>query len=118
VKIDYRYLRRLRLLGTIEGISTLILFGVAMPLKYAADTPLAVTIAGSIHGFLFIALVSVFVRGIDRIPISRRLAAAGVVGAVFPFGPFVVDRWLGHTSSTAAGRSPGSAVRGRGRREH
>ena len=118
VEIDHRYLRRLRLLGTIEGISTLILFGVAMPLKYAADTPLAVTIAGSIHGVLFIALVSVFVRGIDRIPISRRLAAAGVVGAVFPFGPFVVDRWLAQTSNNAGGRDPGSAVRGRGSREH
>jgi hypothetical protein len=28
------------------------------------------------------------------VPISKRLAAAGIVAAVVPFGPFVVDRWL------------------------
>jgi integral membrane protein len=78
----------------IEGISTLVLFGIAMPLKYFADMPMAVRIAGSIHGGLFIALVLMFLLGTRRIPIPRRLAAAGIVGAVFPFGPFVVDRWL------------------------
>ena len=36
--------RWLRLIGIIEGVSTLTLFGIAMPLKYAAGLPLAVTI--------------------------------------------------------------------------
>jgi len=82
------------MLGLVEGISTLVLFGVAMPLKYLGDMPMAVTVAGSVHGFLFLALAAMFVRGTRRIPISPTLAAAGIAGAVFPFGPFVVDRWL------------------------
>ena len=94
MKVDKKFLARLRLAGMIEGISTLILFGIAMPLKYLAGIPLAVTIAGSIHGFLFVALVTLFVMGTKRIPISRGLAAAGVAAAIFPFGPFIVDRWL------------------------
>jgi integral membrane protein len=94
VNIDRRFLAKLRRAGMVEGVSTLILFGVAMPLKYLAGMPLAVTIAGSIHGFLFLMLVTLFVMGIKRIPISRRLAAAGVFAAIVPFGPFVVDRWL------------------------
>jgi integral membrane protein len=92
--VDRQYLRRLRILGTIEGTSTLILFGIAMPLKYLGGMPMAVRIAGSIHGALFVALVVTFILGITRIPISRRLAGAGIVAAVFPFGPFIMDRWL------------------------
>jgi integral membrane protein len=94
VSVNHTFLNRLRWLGLIEGISTLVLFGIAMPLKYFADMPMAVRIAGSIHGGLFIALVLMFLLGTRRIPIPPRLAAAGIVGAVFPFGPFVVDRWL------------------------
>lgn len=88
------FLRRLRWLGLIEGVSTLVLFGVAMPLKYYAGMPLAVSIAGSVHGALFLALVAMFVAATWKVPIPRRLAAAGIAGAVFPFGPFIVDRWL------------------------
>jgi integral membrane protein len=91
---DPRFLERLRLLGTVEGVSTLVLFGIAMPLKYLGGMPLAVTIVGSIHGALFLALATMFVVATRRIPISRGLAAAGIVAAVVPFGPFVMDRSL------------------------
>lgn len=40
-----------------EAISTVILFFVAMPLKYLADIPEAVRVAGSIHGFLVVIFV-------------------------------------------------------------
>jgi integral membrane protein len=89
------FLAKLRLLGKVEGLSTLVLFGIAMPLKYLAGMPLAVTIAGSIHGFLFISLVVLFVLGTKRIPIPSGLAVVGIVAAIVPFGPFVVDRHLG-----------------------
>jgi integral membrane protein len=45
---------RLRVIAFVEGCSFLLLLGVAMPLKYFANLPLAVTIVGSIHGGLFI----------------------------------------------------------------
>ncbi|NNE36551.1 MAG: DUF3817 domain-containing protein [Rhodothermales bacterium] len=92
--IDRAFLRKLRLLGTIEGVSTLLLFGIAMPLKYLAGKPEAVTVVGSVHGVLFLALVVTFVVGMKRVPIPPLLTAAGIAGAVVPFGPFVVDRWL------------------------
>ena len=92
--MNHRFLKRLRTLGAIEGTSTLVLFGVAMPLKYAAGMPMAVTIVGSIHGFLFLALAGMFVAGVKAIPISRSLAAAGILAAVVPFGPFVLDAKL------------------------
>lgn len=97
--INQRYLTNLRRMGLLEGISTLALFGIAMPLKYAANMPMAVTIVGTIHGFLFVGLVLMFLVGMSKIPLSRQLAAAGIVCAVFPFGPFVVDVWLKRVSA-------------------
>jgi integral membrane protein len=87
-------MRSLRQLAIVEGVSTLLLFGVAMPLKYFAGLPMAVTIVGSIHGFLFLALVAMLLMAIWKVPISRGMAAAGVVAAILPGGPFLLERRL------------------------
>ena len=87
-------MRALRQLAIIEGVSTLVLFFVAMPLKYLAGMPLAVTIVGSIHGFLFVALVLMLLVAIWKVPISPALAAAGVAAAIVPGGPFLLERRL------------------------
>ncbi len=50
-------LERLRIIGNIEGISYLVLLGIAMPMKYMGNMPQAVRIAGSVHGFLFVAFL-------------------------------------------------------------
>lgn len=88
------FLRSLRQLAIIEGISTLVLFFVAMPLKYFAGMPLAVTVVGSIHGLLFIALVVMLLVAMAKVPISRGLAAAGIIAAIVPGGPFFLERRL------------------------
>jgi integral membrane protein len=92
--MDLEFLQRLRLVGTIEGTSTLVLFFVAMPLKYMAGIPMAVSLVGPIHGVLFILLATMCVLAIERVPIGKRLGYMGIVAAFFPFGPFVMDRWL------------------------
>ena len=94
MQTNQHFLHRLRRLSAIEGTSTLVLFFIAMPLKYFAGFPLAVTIVGSIHGGLFVLLVLMFLLAIRKVPISVGLALGGIFGAVLPFGPFVVDRWL------------------------
>lgn len=96
--INHAFLNIVRCVGFLEGVSTLILFGIAMPLKYMADMPLAVRIAGSIHGFLFVGLALLLMLAISRIPISKRLAFTGILAAIFPFGPFIYDRWLPRSS--------------------
>ena len=94
VVIDLKFLRALRQVSRIEGVSTLVLFGIAMPLKYFAGMPRAVTVVGSIHGALFVGLVAMFVVAVGRGPISLRGALTGMLAAVFPFGPFWFDRHL------------------------
>lgn len=92
------FVRVLRQLAIVEGVSTLVLFFVAMPLKYFAGMPLAVTVVGSIHGFLFVALVVMLLIAVVKVPISLGLAAAGIVAAVVPGGPFFLERRLARLS--------------------
>ena len=94
VVVNSAYLRWLRRVSLVEGVSTLVLFGVAMPLKYLADMPLAVTVGGSLHGGLFLVLALMFLAGIQRIPLGSKLAWLGIVAAILPFGPFVFDAHL------------------------
>lgn len=94
-RLDRAALKRLRIMGTIEGCSTLLLFFVAMPLKYAAGYPLAVTVVGAVHGVLFVGLCALLALGVSRVPLSRELALLGMLAAIVPFGPFLFDRKLG-----------------------
>jgi integral membrane protein len=85
---------RLRLLGMLEGVSFLLLMGVAMPLKYLFDMPHAVKWPGWIHGLLFIvycmAILTTLLAG--KIPFWK--AAVAFVASLLPFGPFLLDRKL------------------------
>lgn len=101
--VDHTFLKHLRRMGCVEGISTLVLFGIAMPLKYMADLPLAVRIAGSVHGLLFVCLVVMLMMATTKIPISKSLALAGMLAAVVPLGPFVFDRWLATKADVRGG---------------
>jgi integral membrane protein len=87
-------IRLLRVAGIVEGISFLLLLGVAMPLKYLAGLPLAVRVVGMAHGVLFLvylgAALQVFF--VARWPTHRLLGL--LAAAVFPFGPFVIERRL------------------------
>ncbi|MCH2125846.1 MAG: DUF3817 domain-containing protein [Pirellulaceae bacterium] len=94
MSINLDFLHKLRRLSLCEGVSTLLLFGVAMPLKYFANLPQAVSIVGMLHGILFICLVVTFLLAIQKVPLKSKLAFAGILAAIVPFGPFVVDRWL------------------------
>lgn len=89
--INLVYLRWLIIAGIVEGTSTLVLFGVAMPLKYWGGMPEAVTIVGMIHGLLFLGLVAMFAIGRNAVPLPRHLMWWGIVGAVLPLVPFIVD---------------------------
>ena len=75
-----------------EGASFLLLLGVAMPLKYAAGLPVAVTIMGMIHGLLFIGYVLLALDGWRRQRWSVRHAAWVLVMSVLPAGAFFAER--------------------------
>lgn len=82
----------LRKVALIEAISFLVLLGIAMPLKYLANMPMAVKVVGWIHGVLFVmfclALLRVWIQA--RWPFGRTVML--FIAALLPFGPFVIDR--------------------------
>ncbi len=85
---------RLRLIAMIEGISLLLLLGVAMPLKYWAGMPLAVNLVGWAHGVLFVlfCLILPYTMWVAKWSILK--GAVVLIAALVPFGPFIIDRRL------------------------
>lgn len=77
-----------------EGISFLVLLGIAMPLKYFAGMPEAVTIAGSLHGVLFIAFMVLAREVKNGLKKNIKWYAGCFLAAILPFGTFVLDKKL------------------------
>ena len=90
----HRALARLRAIAFLEGLSYLLLLGVAMPLKYLAGMPMAVRVTGLAHGLLFIA----FLIALAQVAMMLRWRGNRIIGALaaalIPFGTFVLDRRL------------------------
>ena len=87
-------MRTLRALAWMEGLSFLLLLGVAMPLKYAAGRPLAVKVFGWIHGALFVALLVLAALEARRGRRPLRWTLLVLLASLLPFGPFLLDRRL------------------------
>lgn len=85
---------RLRLLALIEGISYVLLLGVAMPLKYKFGMPIAVRIVGSAHGALFVLLCLLLLHTMISVGWSLKRGALVFVSAVVPLGTFVMDKHI------------------------
>lgn len=88
----------LRRVGRWEGVSFLVLLGLAMPLKYLFGQPLAVTLVGSVHGALFVWFCWTLARVRARYGWSMRQAMPPFIAAWLPFGPFLIDGALARLS--------------------
>lgn len=83
-----------RLVAVIEGVTTLLLFLVAMPVKYLLGAPGLVQLAGPVHGYAFLAYAALMVaalwgRGWGVADWLRTFGASLV-----PFGTFLNDPFL------------------------
>jgi len=85
---------RLRAIGQVEGVSFLLLLGVAMPMKYFANMPQAVTFAGWLHGLLFMAFCVALTQAHQDARWSPWRSGTVLLAALLPFGPFVIDQGL------------------------
>jgi len=90
----------LRLAGLFDGISLLVLLGIAMPLKYIWGINQAVTIVGSLHGGIFSLYALTILYAAIRLQWSLLWSAAAVVAAFVPFGNFVLDGRLKKAQET------------------
>ncbi len=92
---------RLRAIAIVEGVSYLLLLGVAMPLKYFAGFPEAVKVVGWAHGLLFV----LYLMAVAEVTVARRWRFVRILGAfvaaLVPFGTFVLDARLRREVSAA-----------------
>ena len=90
-----------RIVALLEATSFIALLA-ATYLKHFQDQPEGVSILGPIHGILFLAYVAIALAIRPEQRWSNKQTLGVLVGAVLPFGGFVVDRWLARTGQLKA----------------
>ena len=77
-----------RKIAIAEGISFLVVLFIAMPLKYFANSPMAVTIIGGSHGVLFV----IFVALAWMVKKDFVWFVKAFIASLLPFGTLVMDK--------------------------
>lgn len=77
--------------GILEGISFLVLLGIAMPLKYWGGIEHATRDVGMAHGILFLWYVYSVCWARSAGKINNLQTVLGVLASVLPFGTFYAD---------------------------
>jgi integral membrane protein len=83
---------RFRKIAFAEGISFIVLIFIAMPLKYFAGLPIAVTIIGALHGILFIAFCVMAWEIKTGFGKNMKWLANAFLASILPFGTIVMDK--------------------------
>lgn len=77
-----------------EGVSTLLLFLLAMPLKYGAGYDALIRPIGMLHGALFVLYIAVMIIAFSANRVRPVGWVRSFVASLYPFGTFINDRWL------------------------
>lgn len=87
-------LKLFRLVALVEGVTTITLFFVAMPMKHLLGNPVLIPSTGMAHGLAFIAYVLVMIPALasSRADVSGWLRT--VLAALVPLGTFINDSYL------------------------
>jgi len=84
--------KKFGLINTVEGYSYLILLFIAMPIKYLLGYPLAVKIAGMIHGILFILFVILLFIAWQNKKWDFKENIIFFIASLIPFGTFFTKK--------------------------
>lgn len=88
-------LGRFRLIASLEGISFLVLIGIAVPLKYVWGQPWLVQNTGMIHGILFVLYLFNIIQNKIELGWATGKTVLAMLLSMVPFGTFyVVSRMI------------------------
>jgi integral membrane protein len=90
-----------RKIAFAEGVSFLVLLFIAMPLKYFAGIPIAVTIVGGLHGILFIGFVILAREVKNEYKKDWKWFGKALLASILPFGTFYMDKYWKKEEMTA-----------------
>ena len=91
MELIFSHLGRLRIIGFLEGISFILLVGVAMPLKYIGGYEHATWDIGMIHGVLFIAYIVAVIPAKISLNWNIKTTFLVLLASLLPFGTFVAE---------------------------
>ena len=96
-------LKLFRYVALVEGVTTLALFLIAMPLKYGFDYPALIRPVGMAHGIAFLAYLAAMLfvlpgKGFGFVGWLRTFVASLV-----PFGTFLNDGFVRRQQASLAG---------------
>ncbi|MBW8483861.1 DUF3817 domain-containing protein [Actinomadura parmotrematis] len=99
------FVRSFKLVSLAEATSFLVLLLIAMPLKYLAGFPAAVSVVGALHGMLFLAYVGLAIAAKSQLNWTLGRTAAALAASVLPVAPFLVERyWIAPAGQETPGR--------------
>ncbi len=87
-------LGRLRIVAFLEGISFLLLLGLAMPLKYYFAMPGPNKVIGMAHGLLFVLYLGLVALAKIELKWSLTKTFWAIVASIVPFGTFWAEAKL------------------------
>ena len=94
-----------RKIAFAEGVSFLVLLLIAMPLKYFAGMPMAVTVVGGLHGLLFVAFVVMAWEVKREYKKDWGWLIKSFIASILPFGTFWMDNRQWKKEEAAAGET-------------
>ncbi len=80
-----------KILALVEGISALLLFFFAMPMKYIFEIPIYVKYIGMAHGVLFIAYIIIATVLMFKQNWKFKKYFEICLGSIVPFGTFYIE---------------------------
>lgn len=87
-------LGRLRIISIFEGLSFLVLLGIAMPFKYILGEPLLVRYVGMAHGLLFMVFIAALLDATHRYQWSLKFSLTCFACSLVPLAPFWLESKL------------------------
>ena len=85
-------LKLFKILALVEGISAILLFFFAMPMKYIFDNPIYVKHIGMAHGVLFTLYIvfATILKFTQKWPVLKYLEIC--LASIPPFGTFYIEK--------------------------
>jgi integral membrane protein len=90
----HRKVKAFAVIALLEGISYVLLLGIAMPLKYLYNLPMAVKIVGWAHGVFFMAYLAFLLLCWIEYRWSFMRVMKYFAASLLPVVPFYIERSL------------------------
>jgi len=81
-----------RIIALLEGLSYILLLGIATPIKYFSNDPQYVKMLGMPHGLLFVAYIALAFVLKNDFKWNTKQFAKVLLASIIPFGTFYIDK--------------------------